>query len=64
MVSWASNIHIMHKLLFCFKGCDKQFIAVRKYGARYLNNEKQGSVTFSQSSLKKAVQYLLHNGIF
>ena len=34
----------------CSKG--KKFIAVGKYGTRWINRDKQGSITFSQSSLK------------
>ena len=37
---------------FCFKGDDKQFKSVRKYDAKYINCDKQESITFSQSSLK------------
>ena len=32
---------------FCFKGSNKQLIMVGKYGARWIDSEKQGSVTFS-----------------
>ena len=40
---------------FCFKSGNKQFITVGKYGGGWKNNKKQGSVTFSQSLLKKAL---------
>ena len=32
---------------------------VGKYGATWIDHEKQGSVTFSQLSVKKAMKYLL-----
>ena len=41
-------IKVLFKIIdFCFKGGDKQFIMVGKYGAEWIDNEKQGSVTFS-----------------
>ena len=36
-----------------FKKDDKQFITVVKHGARWINNEKQRSITFTQCSLKR-----------
>lgn len=36
---------------FCFKG-SRQLLAFGKYGASWISNEKQGSITFSKSSLK------------
>lgn len=44
-------------IYFCFKGGDKQVIMIGKYGARWIGNERQISVTFSQSLLKKAMKY-------
>ena len=49
---------------FCFKGGDKQSIEVGKYGARWVNNIKDRSLTFSQASFKKAVKYLMNNCFF
>ena len=39
----------------------KQFIAVGKCSTRWVNDEKQGSITFSQSSQNKVAKYLLNN---
>ena len=36
---------------FYFKGGDKQLIMIGKYSAGWIGNEKQGSVTISQSLL-------------
>lgn len=44
-------------IYFCFKGGDKQVIMIGKYGARWIGNERQRSVTFSQFLLKKAMKY-------
>ena len=40
-------------IYFCFKGGDKQVIMIGKYGVRWIGNERQRSVTFSQSLQKR-----------
>ena len=46
-------IKALFEIIDFLKEIDKWFITVGKYGARSLNNEKQGSLIFSQSSLKR-----------
>ena len=44
---------------FCFKVGDEEFIAVDRYGAQGSNRQKTGAESFTKSSLKKGVKYLL-----
>ena len=41
---------------FCFKGGNKQYLVVGKHDARFANNEKKGSITYSQSSPRNTVK--------
>lgn len=49
---------------FSTKKSNKQIIMAGKYGARWIDNEKQRSATFSKSSLKNAVKHLVQNCVF
>ena len=53
-ISHDKLVKVLFEIIdFCFKEVDNQFITFRKYSARWVDNEKQESVTFSQSSLKR-----------
>ena len=46
---------------FCFKGKEKQFIAVAKIIATWTDNKKKFQVTFDKNSLKLVINFLLDN---
>ena len=55
----------MNKLIdFCFDGGECKFIAVTKYGARWVKDRDSFEVWFDKAMLKKAVSYLLDNFFF
>lgn len=49
---------------FCFKGGDKKYIEVNKYGAKWVSSRHASNVTFDKRSLKLAINYLLDNCYF
>ena len=49
---------------FCSKGEKKQFIAIKKFGATWTDNENKFKVTFNKASLKLAINFLLDNCFF
>ena len=58
-------LKVMNELVdFCFKGGDKSYITVNKYGASWVAENKSNSVTFNSSTLKNAIKYLLDNCFF
>ena len=46
---------------FCFNDGDKEFIGITRYGAIYTNNQQKYRLSFNQTSLKSAINYLLDN---
>ena len=44
---------------FCFKGGEKQFIAVTKFGAIWKDDKVKFNTTFDKVSLKLAIFYLI-----
>ena len=53
IITHGKSLKILFEIIdFNFKGYNKQFETVRKYGTRLINDEKQRSVTFLKSSLK------------
>ena len=58
-------LKVLNELIdFCFKGGTKDFIAVDKYGAKWVNDVTSYSLVFSKASLKKSVKYLMNNCFF
>ena len=49
---------------FGFKGGDKFYIGITKYGARWVNDKTKCNITFDKSSLKLAINYLLDQCYF
>ena len=61
----AKLLKVLNELIdFCFKGGDKEYISVDRYGAKWVSQEKRGCVMFTKTSLKKSVKYLLDNCFF
>ena len=57
--------NVLRELInFCFKGGDKKYIAITKFGATWTNNKHKYNVTFDKPSLKLAINYLLDNCYF
>ena len=56
---------VLNKLIdFCFDGGECKFIAINKYGAKWVQNKSSCNVCFDKLTLKKAVAYLLENCYF
>lgn len=53
---YDTKTKVLFKIIFCFKGGNKQIIKVEKHGATWANDEYQGPITLSQSPLKKGYQ--------
>ena len=49
---------------FCFKSGEKQFIAVRKFGAAGTEKKNKVKTTFDKASLKLFINFLLDNCFF
>ena len=49
---------------FCFKGGEKEFIAVTKFRATWTDNNTKFKITFDKAFLKLAITFLLDNFFF
>ena len=49
---------------FGFKGGDKFYIGINKYGAKWVQNKSSCAITFDKSSLKLAINFLLDQCYF
>ena len=57
--------NLMGELIdFCFKGREKHFISVMKFGATWTDIKNKLRITFDKSSLKLAINFLLDNFYF
>ena len=55
----------MNELIdFCFKGGNKNYIMVNKYGAYWATDDNSNCLTFNNLTLKHAIKYLLDNCYF
>ena len=54
----------LNELSYFFKKTSTKNIFVNKYGARWIEYNTDNTVTFTKSSLKKALKYLLGNCFF
>ena len=46
---------------FCFKGGERQFIVVTKFGAAWTVNKNKYKRTFGKAFLKRGINFLLNN---
>ena len=57
--------NLMRELIdFCFKGREKHFISVMKFGATWTVIENKLEITFDKAPLKLAINLLLDNFFF
>ena len=57
--------NLMRELIdFCFKGREKHFISVMKFGATWTVIENKLEITFDKAPLKLAINFLLDNFFF
>ena len=57
--------NVMRELInFYFKGGEKEFIVVAKFGATWTDNRNKFKITFDKASLKLAITFLLDNCFF
>jgi len=58
-------LKVMNELIdFCFKGGNKNYIMVNKYGAYWATDDNSNCLTFNNLTLKHAIKYLLDNCYF
>ena len=55
---------MMKLIYFCFKGEEKQFIAVAKFGAPRTDNTSTFKITFNKTSSKLAINFFPDNRCF
>jgi len=56
---------VMRELInFCFKGGENKYIAVNKFGARWVKEKNPNMTVFDKTSLKLAINFLLDNCFF
>ena len=58
-------LKVMNELIdFCFKGGNKNYIVVNKYSAYWVSDNNSNRLTFTNSTLKHAIKYLLDDSYF
>ena len=58
-------ISVLHSIIdFCFKGGTCEFIAITRFGARWVKDKSKYNIWFDKQKLKDAVTYLMENCYF
>ena len=58
-------INVLNQLIdFCFKGWENKFIAITKFGARWVTDQSKYNLVFNKKKIKDALRYLMNNCFF